>query len=53
MFMKLISLKTIQNMLQMLDEKERRHIRKTRFPKDLENAFEMGKKIAIRAEQLD
>ena len=35
------------------DEKERRQIRKTRFPKDLENAFEMGKKIAIRAEQLD
>ena len=35
------------------DEKERKHIRKTRFPKDLESAFEMGRKIAIRAEQHD
>ena len=33
------------------DEKERKHIRKTRFPKDLEKAFEIGKKIAIRAKQ--
>ena len=35
------------------DEKERRHIRKTQFPKDLESAFEIGKRIAIRAEQHD
>lgn len=35
------------------DEKERRHIRKTRFPKDLESAFELGKRVAIRAEQPD
>jgi hypothetical protein len=33
------------------DEKERRHIRKTQFPKDLESAFEIGKRIAIQAEQ--
>lgn len=33
------------------DEKERREIRKNRFPKDLESAFEIGKKIAIRAKQ--
>ncbi len=37
----------------MFDEKERKHIRQTRFPKDLENAFELGKRVAIRAEQLD
>lgn len=35
------------------DETERRHIRKTRFPKDLESAFELGKRVAIRAEQPD
>ena len=35
------------------DEKERREIRKNRFPKDLESAFEIGKKIAIQAEQHD
>ena len=33
------------------DEKERMEIRKNRFPKDLENAFELGKRIATRAEQ--
>ena len=33
------------------DEKERKNIRKTRFPKDLENAFELGRKIATQAEQ--
>jgi multimeric flavodoxin WrbA len=33
------------------DEKERAEIRKNRFPKDLKKAFELGKKIAIRAEQ--
>lgn len=33
------------------DEKERKHLRKTQFPKDLESAFEMGNKIAIRAKQ--
>ena len=35
------------------DEKERMEIRKNRFPKDLENAFELGKRIATRAEQHD
>ncbi len=35
------------------DEKERRHIRETQFPKDLENAYELGRKIAIQAEQHD
>ena len=35
------------------DEKERMEIRKNRFPKDLESAFELGKKIAIRAERHD
>lgn len=35
------------------DEKERKQIRKTRFPKDLESAFELGKKIAIQAKQHD
>lgn len=35
------------------DEKERKQIRKTRFPKDLESAFEIGQKIATRAEQHD
>ena len=34
------------------DEKERKHIRKTRFPKDLESAFELGRSVAIRAGQL-
>ena len=33
------------------DEKERKNIRKTRFPKDLDNAFELGRKIAIQAKQ--
>ena len=33
------------------DEKERKQIRKTRFPKDLESAFGLGKKIAIQAKQ--
>lgn len=35
------------------DEKERREIRKNRFPKDLKKAFELGRKIAIQAEQHD
>ncbi|WP_298500397.1 hypothetical protein [uncultured Methanobrevibacter sp.] len=35
------------------DEKERRNLRKTQFPKDLESAFELGRKIAIQAEQHD
>ena len=35
------------------DEAERRQIRENRFPKDLESAFELGKKIAIRAKQHD
>lgn len=35
------------------DENERREIRKNRFPKDLENAFELGRKIAIQAKQHD
>ena len=35
------------------DEKERKHIRETQFPKDLDNAFELGRKVAIRAKQLD
>lgn len=34
------------------DENEKRNVRKTQFPKDLENAFEIGKRVAIRAEQL-
>ena len=33
------------------DENERRHIRDTQFPKDLESAFEIGKNIAIQAKQ--
>ena len=33
------------------DEAERRQIRKTQFPKDLESAFEIGEKIAIQAKQ--
>ena len=35
------------------DEKERRRIRETQFPKDLKNAFELGRKVAIQAGQLD
>jgi hypothetical protein len=35
------------------DESEKRHVRQTQFPKDLENAFELGKRVAIRVEQLD
>ena len=35
------------------DEKERAEIRKNQFPKDLENAFELGRRIAIQAEQHD
>lgn len=35
------------------DEKERKEIRKNQFPKDLESAFELGKKIAIRVKQHD
>ena len=35
------------------DEKERKNIRKTRFPKDLENAFELGRNVAIQAKQHD
>ena len=35
------------------DEKERKHIRETRFPKDLESAFEIGCKIATQAKQHD
>ena len=30
----------------MFDESERRHIRETQFPKDLESAFQLGKNIA-------
>lgn len=30
----------------MFDEAERRHIRETQFPKDLESAFQLGKNIA-------
>ena len=37
----------------VFDEAEKRHVRKTQFPKDLENAFELGKRVAIRAKQLD
>lgn len=37
----------------LFDEKERKHIRETQFPKDLDNAFELGRKVAIRAKQLD
>ena len=33
------------------DEKKKMHVRQTQFPKDLENAFEIGKRLAIRAEQ--
>ena len=33
------------------DEAERRQIHETQFPKDLESAFEIGKKIATQAEQ--
>ena len=35
------------------DERERKNIRKTRFPKDLENAFELGRNVAIQAKQHD
>lgn len=35
------------------DEKHRRQIMETQFPKDLESAFELGKKIAIQAKQHD
>ena len=35
------------------DENEKRRVRKTQFPKDLEKAFEIGKGVAIRAEQPD
>lgn len=35
------------------DEAERREIRKNQFPKDLNAAFEVGKKIAIQAGQHD
>ena len=35
----------------VFDEGERKQIRKTRFPKDLGSAFELGKKIAIQAKQ--
>lgn len=35
------------------DEAEKRKVLQTQFPKDLENAFEIGKKVAIRAEQHD
>lgn len=37
----------------VFDEKERKHIRKTRFPKDLENAFDIGRNVAIQAKQHD
>lgn len=33
------------------DEAERRHIRENQFPKDLDSAFEIGKRIAIQAKQ--
>ena len=33
----------------VFDEKERRHIRETRFPKDLQSAFEIGQNIAKKA----
>lgn len=35
------------------DEAQKRKVRQTQFPKDLENAFELGKKVAIRAKQHD
>ena len=35
----------------VFDEKERKQIRETSFPKDLESAFELGRKIAIQAKQ--
>ena len=35
------------------DESEKRHVRKTQFPKDLKKAFEIGRRVAIRAEQPD
>ena len=35
------------------DENEKRRIRQTQFPKDLENAFELGKRVAIRVKQHD
>ena len=35
------------------DEKERMEIRKTQFPKDLESAFELGRRVAIQAKQHD
>ena len=33
----------------MFDEKQRRHIRETRFPNDLQSAFKIGQNIAKRA----
>ena len=34
------------------DEADKRHVRETQFPKDLDSAFEIGRRVAIRAEQL-
>ena len=35
----------------IFDEKERKHILKTRFPKDLKSAFEIGKNIALKSQK--
>jgi hypothetical protein len=37
--------------MEIFDEGDKRKVRQTQFPKDLENAFEIGKEIAIRAKQ--
>lgn len=39
--------------MEIFNEDDKRMVRQTQFPKDLENAFEIGRKIAIRAEQHD
>ena len=51
MFMKPINSMCIQNMFQMLLMKMKEDTWETQFPKDLESAFEIGKKIAIQAKQ--
>ena len=35
------------------DEAQKRKVLQTQFPKDLESAFEIGKKVATRAAQHD
>ena len=37
--------------MEVFNEEDKYHVRKTQFPKDLESAFEIGKKIAIQAKQ--